>query len=80
MALLDDVADELAKKVLKIVDATGDDDIIAEVKKTIGASSTTLEEAYMTAVRVRRAEARAMAQILEFARAHSKKQAEPGDG
>jgi ABC-type molybdenum transport system ATPase subunit/photorepair protein PhrA len=70
MAMLEEVADRLAREVLKIVDATGDEDIIAEVKKTIGASSTTLEEAYMTAVRVRRAEARAVAQIAEFSRAH----------
>ena len=61
MSLQDDVADRLAIKVLEIVDETGDEDVIEEVKKVIGTSSTTLEEAYMTAVRVRRAEARALA-------------------
>lgn len=54
------VADELAQEVLKLEEETGDSDIVDEVKKVIGTSSTTLEEAYMTAVRVRRAETRAL--------------------
>lgn len=54
------VADELAKEALELSEATGDVDIIDEIKKVIGTSSTTLEEAYMTAVRVRRAEKRAL--------------------
>jgi hypothetical protein len=54
------VANELALEVLQLVKDTGDEDIVDEVKKVIGASSTTLEEAYMTAVRVRRAESRAL--------------------
>lgn len=57
------VADELAQQALELADETGDDDIIEDIKKVIGASSTTLEEAYMTAVRVRRAETRALALI-----------------
>ncbi len=54
------VANELALEVLQLVRDTGDEDIVDEVKKVIGAVSTTLEEAYMTAVRVRRAETRAL--------------------
>ncbi|MEJ1998894.1 MAG: hypothetical protein P8X76_12295 [Maritimibacter sp.] len=54
------VADELAQEVLKLAAESGDEDIVDEVKKIIGTSSTTLEEAYMTAVRVRRAETRAL--------------------
>lgn len=61
MSLQDDVADRLAQEVLALVEQTGDEDIVEEVKKVIGTSSTTLEEAYMTAVRVRRAEGRALA-------------------
>jgi len=61
MGLQDDVADRLAREVLALVDETGDEDIIEDVKQVIGTSSTTLEEAYMTAVRVRRAEGRALA-------------------
>ncbi|MGR3364317.1 MAG: hypothetical protein ACU0CY_09080 [Maritimibacter harenae] len=68
MQLIDDVADRVAIEVLKLVDETGNQDIIEEVKKVIGTSSQTLEEAYMTAVRVRRAEARAM-DLLETLRA-----------
>jgi hypothetical protein len=54
------VADELAQEVLKLAAESGDEDIVDEVKKIIGTSSTTLEEAYMTAIRVRRAETRAL--------------------
>ena len=63
MSLQDDVADKLAQEVLALVEETGDEGIIDEVKKVIGTSSTTLEEAYLTAVRVRRAEARALAML-----------------
>lgn len=60
MQMLEDVADRVAVEVLKLVDETGNLDIIEEVKQVIGTSSQTLEEAYMTAIRVRRAEARAL--------------------
>jgi len=72
MSLQDDVADRLAKEVLALVEDTGDEDIIEDVKKVIGTSSTTLEEAYMTAVRVRRAEGRALALLA--------RRRETGDG
>lgn len=58
--LLFEVADELAQKSLEIFEKTGDEEIFAEVTKIIGSSSQTLEEAYKTAVRVRRAEKRAL--------------------
>lgn len=58
MDLLEQVADALAKDVLAAVDQTGNEDLVEDIKKTIGASSTTLEEAFMTAIRIRRAEAR----------------------
>jgi hypothetical protein len=58
--LLFDVADELAQKSLELFEATGDEEIFAQVTKIIGSSSQTLEEAYKTAVRVRRAERRAL--------------------
>ena len=63
MTFLEQVADGLALEVLKAVDETGNEDIIEEVKKTVGASSTTLEEAYMTAIRVRRSEQRGLAAL-----------------
>ena len=68
MDILTQVADKLAQEVLEVERETGDEDLVEEVKKTIGASSTTLEEAFMTAVRVRRAEARARALIEDIRR------------
>lgn len=59
MGIVEDVADELALESLEIINATGDDAFINRVAETIGGSSQTMEEAYLTAVRVRRAEQRA---------------------
>ncbi len=60
-----DVADELAQKSLEIYEKTGDEDIFDQVTKIIGTSSQTLEEAFKTAVRVRRAERRALEMLAE---------------
>lgn len=59
MGIVEDVADELALESLRIINATGDDAFVQRVADTIGGSSQTMEEAYLTAVRVRRAEQRA---------------------
>lgn len=59
MTYLEGIADGLAQQVLDVLDAGGSEDVVDDVKKIIGTSSTTLEEAYMTAIRVRRAERRA---------------------
>ncbi|EPX85020.1 hypothetical protein [Salipiger mucosus] len=59
MSLAQDLADQLAEDTFKAMEATGDDRFFMEVAKVIGASSTTLEEAYLTSVRVRLAERRA---------------------
>lgn len=59
MGLLDDMADELAVKALKDEAASGDEKIVDQIGEILGASSQTLQEAYLTAVRVRRAEKRA---------------------
>ncbi len=53
MSYVDDIADKLAQDTMKVMARTGDDRLYEEVAKTIAASSTTLEEAYITAVRVR---------------------------
>jgi hypothetical protein len=60
-----DVADELAQRAIEIFEKTGDEDIFTEVTKIIGTSSQTLEEAFKTAVRVRRAERRALAMLAK---------------
>lgn len=59
MSRLDDIAEALAEDVLKAVEKLGDDQLIMDVAKVIGASSTPTEEAFLSAVRVRQAEARA---------------------
>ena len=59
MGILDDMADELARETMKIIEATGDEDIEREMAGILGTSSQTLEEAYLTAMRVRKAEKRA---------------------
>ncbi len=68
MDFLEQVADGLAQDVLKVVEATGDEDVITRIKKELGTSSTTLEEAYMTAIRVRRAENRGRALLSSIAK------------
>ena len=59
MGLLDDMADDLAQQTMQIIAATGDLDIEREMAAILGTSSQTLEEAYLTAMRVRKAEKRA---------------------
>jgi hypothetical protein len=61
MAVVDDIVDDLARQSLKIINATGDDAFVQQVADAIGGASQTMEEAYLTAVRVRRAEQRARA-------------------
>ncbi len=63
--ILFEVADELAQRALEIWELTGDEDIFDEVTKIIGTSSQTLEEAFKTAVRVRRAEKRALEMLAD---------------
>lgn len=65
MDLLEQVADALAREVLEAENLTGDEFLMEEIKKTIGASSTTLEESFLTAMRIRRADARARAMLAE---------------
>lgn len=73
MDLLEQVADKLAQDVLEAVRVTGDEDIITQVMKSVGSSSTTLEEAFMTAVRIRRAEARGRALLDDLVRVRTEK-------
>lgn len=57
------VAGELADAALADQAASGDIKIVDQIGEILGASSQTLEEAFLTAVRVRRAEARARAML-----------------
>ena len=68
MGQLEDTADELAQLALKDEARTGDDRVIAEVSEILGSSSQTLQEAFNTAIRVRRAEARARKLLADRAK------------
>ncbi|MFN3664498.1 hypothetical protein [Yoonia sp.] len=64
---LEKVAGELADLALADQAASGDIAIVDQIGEMLGASSQTLQESYLTAVRVRRAEARARALLAERA-------------
>jgi len=61
------VAGELADLALADEEATKDEKIVNEIGEILGSSSQTLQEAFLTAVRVRRAEERARALLAERA-------------
>ena len=65
MGVTEDLADELARDVIKAGEATGDEMIISDVQKILGSTSQTAEEAFLTAVRVRRANIKARAYLLD---------------
>lgn len=58
MGVLEDLADELARDALDAGDAMGEDEYYREVAKVLVASSTTLEETFLTSIRIRLAERR----------------------
>ncbi|WP_333712242.1 hypothetical protein [Yoonia sp.] len=57
------VAGEIADLAIADEIASGDITIVDKIAKVLGSSSQTLEEAFLTAVRVRKAEARARAML-----------------
>lgn len=59
MGVLEDLADDLARDTLAAAEKLGSETLVEEVAKQLGASSTTMEEAFMTSVRIRTAEIRA---------------------
>lgn len=59
MSVLDDLADQLARDAITVTKKTGDDNIISEINNILEASSSTMQEAFNTAVRVHMAEERA---------------------
>ncbi|MDF1855772.1 hypothetical protein [Pseudooceanicola sp.] len=56
MSTLEKLASKLGEDVMKAMDETGDHRLFMEVSKIIGAASQTLEEAFLTDIRVRLAE------------------------
>ena len=65
MGVTEDLADELAKDVIKAIDATGNEELVTEIARVLGATSQSAEEAFLTAVRVRRANIKARALLLD---------------
>lgn len=63
MAKVDELAERLADDALKAMKELDDDRFFMEVAAELAAASTTLEEAFLTAVRVRLAERKARAFI-----------------
>ncbi|MCE8508004.1 hypothetical protein KBY28_06025 [Ruegeria pomeroyi] len=53
---IETLAAKLAEDTLKAMDATGDERLYVEIGKQLAASSQSLEEAFLTEVRVRLAE------------------------
>ena len=63
--IMEEIADQLAQEVIGAAQQLGDDNLITEIGRVIGASSTTLQEAFMTAIRVRLSEQRARNALAE---------------
>lgn len=59
------LASKLADDTLKVQDASGEDRLYMDVAKVLGASSQTLEEAFLTEVRVRLSERKARAFLMQ---------------
>ena len=69
MSTLQETASKLADDTIKIMEQSGDDRLHFEVADLLGKSSQTLEEAYLTEVRVRMAGKAACALLLKKAKA-----------
>ncbi|MGR3623040.1 hypothetical protein [Pseudophaeobacter sp.] len=59
MGTIEKLAEKLAFDTLKVQDAIGEDRFYMEVAQVLGAASQSLEEAFLTEVRVRLAEQKA---------------------
>lgn len=60
MSMLEDIADGLAKRAMELIDKTGDETLEKRITDEIGTSSPTLQEHFATAMRIRKAELRAL--------------------
>ncbi|SEM82379.1 hypothetical protein SAMN05216227_100329 [Pseudorhodobacter antarcticus] len=58
MNVVEELGDALAKSTLEAMETIDDDRFYEKVSRVVGASSPTLQEAFLTAVRVRMAERR----------------------
>ncbi|MFX0544339.1 hypothetical protein ACEWPL_002200 [Roseovarius sp. S1116L3] len=69
MGVTEDLADQLAQDALKAEEVTGDERIVDDLATMMGATSQTAEEAFLTAVRVRRANAKARKMLADRVKA-----------
>ncbi len=67
MSYVDDTALELAQKAFAEAKASGEAKIVEDIGELLGASSQSLQESYLTFVRVLRAEERARKMLAESA-------------
>ncbi len=65
MGVTEDLADALAIDVIKAMDVMGDEELVNEVALLMGATSQTAEEAFLTAVRVRRSNIKAREFLMQ---------------
>jgi len=77
MGVTEDLADDLAQQVIRYVDASGDERIVTEIVQVLGATSQTAEEAFLTSMRVRRANIKARELLLERVRQFKQRQGAP---
>ncbi len=68
MALLEDTATKLAQRAMELIVKTGDETIEQRVADEIGASSPTLQETYLTAMRILKAERRGLLLLDKYDR------------
>ena len=68
MRVVEELADNLANDAIELANELGNDNIIYEAAKVLVATSSTMEEAYMTSNRVRLAERRARRFLEEKAK------------
>lgn len=66
MSLLEDVSTSLARRALELIVKTGDETIERRLADEIGASSPTLQEAYLTAMRMLKAERRGLLLLEKY--------------
>ncbi|MEP1519148.1 hypothetical protein [Ascidiaceihabitans sp.] len=65
-----DMANKLAEECLAVQKETGDDRLFMQVGDVLGASSQTLEEAFLTAIRTRMAEISGRRFLAQKLKAH----------
>lgn len=62
---IESLAAKLAEDTMKVMDQTGEERLFVEVGKVLAASSQSLEEAYLTEIRVRLAERQARRFLIQ---------------